>query len=107
MSFALASNKILENVWINGIIVSSITLSLCLEKLYVGAVKSGILEPELRFNFIAICVALDKWLSIPMPPSVFFFFHFQSEGDCIHLTGFLWRLTEMLTLKSLAWELML
>ena len=40
--------------------MSSITLSLCLEKLYVGAVKSRILEPELRFNFIAICVALDK-----------------------------------------------
>lgn len=53
--------------------MSSITLSMCLEKLYVGPVKSRILEPALRFNSIAICVALDKLLSIPRLPSVLFF----------------------------------
>ena len=56
--------------------MSSITLSMCLEKLYVGAVKSRILELALRFNSIAICVALDKLLSIPRLPSVLFF-HFS------------------------------
>lgn len=30
--------------------MSLITLSMCLEKLYVGAVKRRILEPELRFS---------------------------------------------------------
>lgn len=32
--------------------MSLITLSMCLEKLYVGAVKRGGFEPELRFSLL-------------------------------------------------------
>lgn len=72
---------------------------MCLEKLYVGAVKRRILEPELRFSSTVTRVALDTLLSIPMPPC----FRFSIYKVKVIVTSHR-RLIEMLIIKSLAWE---